>query len=220
MTDPAVSDSVRLRRVQYEAAGLDRDDLLPDPISQWRLWYAQAEEAGCVEPNAMVVSTVDDDGMPDSRYVLARGVTQAGFEFYTNYDSVKSRQLDANPNVAALFSWLQLHRQMRFRGVVARVSATESDEYFSSRPRSSQIGAWASPQSDVLVDRADLERRVAEIEARFSGVDVPRPAGWGGWRIEPITAEVWQGRPSRLHDRFRYRRDASSSEWIVERLAP
>ena len=215
-----MNDSVRVRRVQYETAGLDIGDLLPDPLAQWQHWYAQAEEAGCVEPNAMVVSTVDADGMPDSRYVLARGVSDGGFDFYTNYDSVKSDQLAANPQVSALFSWLQLHRQMRLRGVVTRLSADESDAYFASRPRPSQIGAWASPQSQVLVDRAELEQLVDETEARFADAEVPRPPNWGGYRIDVISAEVWQGRPSRLHDRFRYRRDGSSSGWVIERLAP
>lgn len=212
--------SVRDRRIQYETAGLDVGDLLPDPVAQWQHWYDQAEEAGCVEPNAMVISTVDAEGLPDSRYVLARGVSEAGFVFYTNYDSVKSAQLARNPGVAALFTWLQLHRQMKVRGTVTRVAAEESDAYFASRPRASQIGAWASPQSQPLRDRAELDARVAEAAARFEGVDViPRPEHWGGWLITPVEAEVWQGRPSRLHDRFRYRRRENGG-WVTERLAP
>ena len=219
-------DSIRDRRVQYETAGLDRDDLAADPVAQWRRWYEQAESAGCVEPNAMVVSTIAADGLPDSRYVLAREVTDDGFVFYTNYDSVKSTQLVANPGASALFTWLQLHRQMRVRGTVGRVSVEQSDAYFAGRPRSSQVGAWASAQSSVLSDRAELESHGAAIEVRFADVDVlPRPQNWGGWRISVVDAEVWQGRPSRLHDRFRYRRSETGNGgdqngWVIDRLSP
>lgn len=217
-----MNDSVRARRVQYETAGLDLGDVASDPFAQWHRWYDQAERAGCVEPNAMVVSTVGADGVPDSRYVLARGVTEAGFDFFTNYESTKSMQLTGTPAVSALFTWLQLHRQMKIRGVAVRVTEAESDEYYASRPRSSQLGAWASPQSQVLRDRAELEARVAATEASFpDGIAIPRPAHWGGWRIEISEAEVWQGRPSRLHDRFRYRRAPDAADgWIIERLAP
>jgi pyridoxamine 5'-phosphate oxidase len=215
-------DSIRDRRVQYESAGLDVADLAADPVSQWNNWYAQAEQAGCVEPNAMVISTTGLDGIPDSRYVLARGVTAAGFTFYTNYGSSKSAQLVGSPGVSALFTWLQLHRQMKIRGTVSKVSAADSDAYFASRPRASQLGAWASPQSQVLADRAELDAHVEAVARRFEDVDViPRPDNWGGWLISVVEAEVWQGRPSRLHDRFRYRRwPAASAEWVIERLAP
>ena len=211
-------DSIRSRRVQYETAGLDRADLATDPVAQWQRWYTEAEEAGCVEPNAMVISTVDSDGLPDSRYVLARGVSADGFDFYTNYDSRKSQQLKASGVASGLFTWLQLHRQLRLRGTVTRLDAAESDAYFASRPRTSQIGAWSSPQSEVLRDRQELEQLVAAVERRFGDGDIPRPPHWGGWRLQPSEMEVWQGRPSRLHDRFRYLR--LGQEWIIERLAP
>jgi pyridoxamine 5'-phosphate oxidase len=162
---------------------------------------------------------VDGDGSPQSRYLLARGADERGFSFYTNYTSAKSEQMDTNGRVAMLFTWLQLHRQVRVTGVVERLPEDESDEYFASRPRSSQIGAWASPQSQVLADRAALDARVAEMESTFAGVEVvPRPVSWGGWLMRPTMFEFWQGRPSRLHDRLRYR--AADGRWHIERLAP
>jgi pyridoxamine 5'-phosphate oxidase len=209
--------SLRDRRVQYETAGLDRDDLHPDPMTQWQRWYDEAESAGVTEPNAMTLSTIGADGIPDSRVVLARGADERGFVFYTNLESVKSRQLEAG-GASAVFAWLDLHRQVRVRGSVERVSDAESDGYFASRPRGSQIGAWASPQSRPIADRAALERLVEDTTRRFEGVDVPRPPYWGGFVLRPIAFEFWQGRPSRLHDRFRYAFVGSS--WNVERLAP
>ena len=208
------------RRVDYETAGLDVGDVDPNPLVQWQRWYDQAVQAGCVEPHAFVLSTVDGDGAPQSRYLLVRGADERGFSFFTNYESAKSTQLSAEPRAALLFTWLQLHRQVRINGVVERVPEAESDEYYRSRPRASQIGAWSSPQSQVLPDRASLEDRVAQFEQTFANVDeVPRPAYWGGWMLRPVSFEFWQGRPSRLHDRLRYGREAGG-EWVIERLAP
>ena len=212
--------SVRDRRVQYETAGLDRADLDSDPIVQWHAWYEQAASAGVAEPNAMTVATVDQYSAPDSRVVLARAVDARGFVFYTNYDSAKSQQILVNPVASAVFAWLDLHRQVRVRGTVQRIAETESDEYFASRPRESQIGAWASPQSQPIADRTIIETRMADFRAKFENQDVPRPASWGGWRLTPNVIEFWQGRPSRLHDRFNYTLDAATNQWQIQRLAP
>jgi pyridoxamine 5'-phosphate oxidase len=212
------SDAIRYRRVQYETAGLDIDDVDRDPVVQWQRWHADAFEAGVAEPNAMTLGTVDSDGTPDARIVLVRGADEHGFEFYTNYSSAKSRQLEALGAASCVFSWLDLHRQVRVRGSVERLDAASSDAYFASRPRASQIGAWASPQSEVIADRAELERLVAGVDDRFAGSDVPRPPHWGGWLLVPDMFEFWQGRPSRLHDRLRYRR--VDDTWQIARLAP
>lgn len=218
MRDAMRDDRIRNRRVQYETEGLEREQLSDDPVLQWYAWHTAALDDELAEPNAMVVSTVDLDGRPDARVVLVRHADQRGLTFFTNYESAKSHQLTARPVAAATFSWPEHHRQVRVRGRVERISDAESDDYFSSRPRASQIGAWASPQSEVLRDRHELLELVTEHDRRFHDGEVPRPPHWGGWRIVPDEWEFWQGRPGRLHDRFRYRRGADG--WRIDRLAP
>lgn len=206
-------------RSDYARAELRRADLEADPLVHLGRWIDEATEAGVVEPTAMALSTVGADGRPSSRNVLLRGLGPDGLEFFTNFTSHKAGDLDLHDGAAVLFSWLELQRQVRVTGTVERLSDERSDAYFAARPRGSQLGAWASPQSRVIADRAELEALVAEVEDRFGDAAVvPRPPHWGGYVLRPDEVELWQGRPSRLHDRFRYRR--SEGGWVVERLAP
>jgi pyridoxamine 5'-phosphate oxidase len=212
--------NLRDRRIQYETAGLNFDDLDESPVQQWHAWYIEAVEAELPEPNAMAVSTIDAEGMPDSRIVLVRGLDDDGLTFFGNYNSAKGQQIDANPVASAVFPWIGLHRQVRVRGSIEMLPRHESDAYFASRPRDSQLGAWASPQSEVIEGRDILNQRHAEFAEKFAGVEVLRPPHWGGWLLVPEVFEFWQGRPNRLHDRFRYRRDDVTQDWVIERLAP
>ncbi len=207
---------VVFERHEYETEGLERADLADDPITQFTRWYAAA--AHLDEPDAMTLATVDERGQPGARIVLLRGVDERGFVWFTNRKSRKGRELAAHPQAALVFVWLPLHRQVRVTGTVTAIDDAESDAYFATRPRDSQIGAWASAQSEVLDDRATLDHAVAEIEERYRGIEVPRPPHWGGYRLTHETLEVWQGRANRLHDRFRYSRDGET--WRIERLWP
>jgi pyridoxamine 5'-phosphate oxidase len=205
-------------RRDYEGQVLDPTSVADDPIEQVRAWLHAAREAGIYEAEAMTLSTVGEDGRPSSRYVLLRGLDDRGFSFFTNYESAKGRALAQRPYAALTFGWLAVHRAVRVEGEVEKLPAAESDAYFASRPRGAQISAWASPQSTVIGGRDELDRAMAEVEARFDGVEVPRPPHWGGFLVRPERVELWQGRLNRLHDRLRYVRDGDG--WRIERLAP
>jgi pyridoxamine 5'-phosphate oxidase len=202
----------------HEHGPLRREDLDPNPIAQFRVWLAAADGAGVPLANAIALATADASGSPSVRHVLLRGVTDQGFVFFTNHASRKGRELAANPRAAFTVLWRELDRQVCVRGPVAHLPEASSDEYFAGRPRDAQLGAWASRQSEPLADRADLERRLDETAERFDGAEVPRPSFWGGYVLTPDELELWQGQPSRLHDRFRYTRDGHA--WKVERLYP
>jgi len=220
--DPSAPDLAALRR-EYGDHGLDVPDLAPDPVSMFRQWMDDTVAAGLHEPNAMVVATVSPQGRPSSRMVLLKGVDERGFVFYTNYESRKAADIAANPGVSLLFPWHDLQRQVRVEGAASKVSAEESEAYFASRPRESQLGAWASPQSRVVASRSALDERYGGVLAQFAELDeVPVPPHWGGFRVAPYAVEFWQGRKGRMHDRLVYRRaeDDPHAPWTVDRLAP
>jgi pyridoxamine 5'-phosphate oxidase len=210
-------DVAGMRR-DYDAGALERDVLGADPIAAFERWLAAMVEAGEPDANAMVLATAAPDGTPSARTVLLRGVDARGLVFYTNRESRKGRELGANPRAALVFVWLAARRQVIVTGAVEEVSDAESDAYFATRPRGSQLAAWASPQSAPVPSRADLDAAVADVAARFAGRDVPRPPFWGGYRVVPVAVEFWQGRADRLHDRFRFERRGDG--WEVERLGP
>lgn len=214
-----LAQKLRVIRSDYARAGLAEDDLDVAPSVQIARWLDDAIRAAHPEPTAMTLATASKDGEPSARVVLLRGVDSRGLVFFTNYESAKGRDLGANPRATANLFWVLLERQIRVSGAVVEVDRAESEEYFASRPRESQIGAWASKQSDVIADRAALESRVAAVRARFGDDPIPCPPRWGGYRIALDRVEFWQGRPSRLHDRLVYVRTAAES-WRVERLSP
>ncbi|MFN8482894.1 MAG: pyridoxamine 5'-phosphate oxidase [Anaerolineae bacterium] len=200
-------------------ADLDAADLAADPIAQFRAWFAAAQADGVADAHAMTLATATADRLPSARIVLLNGVDEGGFVFYTNYESCKGRELAANPRAALVFYWPHAHRQVRVVGGVSQLRREESERYFATRPRGSQLGAWASRQSEVIAGRAALDERLAELEEAYRGRDVPCPPFWGGYRVAPEEMEFWQSRANRLHDRFRYRRTADGG-WRVERLSP
>ncbi|MEZ0484007.1 pyridoxamine 5'-phosphate oxidase [Fibrella aquatica] len=205
-------------RKDYTLNGLDQTDVSSDPFAQFQEWFQAALAAGVHEPNAMHLSTISPQGRPEGRIVLIKGLDATGFTFYTNYTSQKAASLIANPFASLTFFWPELERQVRIEGRVEKVTAIESDTYFNSRPRGSQLGAWVSHQSEVISGRDVLESRQQTLETRFADQPIPRPDFWGGFRVIPSQLEFWQGRPSRLHDRIRYRFEAGS--WLIERVSP
>ncbi len=206
-----------LRR-NYTQAGLLETDVVADPIEQFRLWFEQAVAANLLEPNAMTVATITPEGKPSARIVLLKQFDERGFVFYTNYNSQKGLEIQACPYAALVFLWGDLERQVRIEGKTELVSEAEATAYFHSRPVSSQLGAWASAQSSIIPDRAVLETKLQELEIEYRDRPIPKPPHWGGIRVIPAEIEFWQGRPSRLHDRLRYRLVAGN--WQIDRLAP
>ena len=217
---PDVRLSLADLRVTYARESLSEADVSADPILQFQHWFDQAIEAQLIEPNAMTVATVSQDGLPSARIVLLKEVEGRGFVFYTNYESRKGRELATNPHAALIFYWAELERQVRVEGSVGKVSRAQSEAYFDTRPRGSQLGAWVSRQSHAVASKAELERKLTELEAHYKGSErVPAPEFWGGFRVTPVRIEFWQGRPNRLHDRLQYslREDGS---WRIDRLSP
>lgn len=217
MATPSI-DLAALRQ-EYSQRGLDLTDLDRDPVLQFQRWMKEAHDVGIIEPNAMTLATVDEAGVLWSRTVLLKACDARGFSFFTNYNGAKAAHLAANPRAALTFWWGALERQVNITGSVSKVSRKESESYFAMRPLASQLGAWASPQSEPINGRTHLEQLFAECERRFAGGQVPCPEHWGGYRLEPSSIEFWQGRRSRLHDRFRFQRSQAGG-WVLDRLAP
>lgn len=206
-------------RKDYALQSLSEAEVKPNPLQQFQIWFDQAIAAEVPEPNAMTLATATPEGIPAARIVLLKGLDEQGFMFYTNYESRKGQELTANPRAVLVFWWAELERQVRIEGTVEKVEEAEAIAYFQSRPVGSRLGAWASNQSQVIHDRQVLEQRLQELTQQYQDQEIPKPAHWGGYRVIPTAIEFWQGRPSRLHDRLRYRQE-SGSQWKIERLAP
>jgi pyridoxamine 5'-phosphate oxidase len=219
MSDHPLDPRIAALRRDYMQRGLSETDLDPDPFRQFAAWFDDALKSKAIrEPNAMVLSTVSPEGAPRGRFVLLKGVSPEGFCFFTNYRSLKGRQLEMNPRASLTFGWIELERQVCIEGTVSKTPRAAVEAYFQTRPRGSRLGAWASPQSEIIPDRTVLESRLEEADRRFADADVPAPPEWGGYCLAPERIEFWQGRTNRLHDRLRYRKQESN--WIIERLGP
>ncbi len=205
-------------RSEYDKSGLSRQDLTANPIDFFEKWYEAASRQESEDPNAFVLSTVDEQQRPDSRVLLLKGIEDGNFLFYTNYNSTKALEIQSQPEVAMLFFWKSMQQQVRIRGKAYKISQARSEQYFATRPRASQLGAWASDQSAVVTDRAQLIEQYQDLEKKYAGVEVPMPPYWGGYEVSPEALEFWQGRESRLHDRFRY--TLSEGVWSIDRLSP
>jgi pyridoxamine 5'-phosphate oxidase len=217
---PSVHLSLADLRENYMKATLDESQVSPNPFVQFEAWFLEARQSAIKEPNAMTLATVSPDGNPSARIVLLKEFSEAGFVFFTNYESRKAHEIEANPSVALVFYWGELERQVRVEGVVQRTSRQQTESYFRKRPKGSRLGALVSRQSSVVKSRTILEAQLQELEARFRDAgEIPVPDFWGGYCVNPHTIEFWQGRPNRLHDRLRYRREGPDS-WNLERLAP
>lgn len=207
-------------RKNYTQAGLGKEEAHESPVTQFRLWLDQAIQAGITEPNAMILATNGLDGMTSARTVLLKEFDDRGFVFYTNYNSKKGMQLASNPKAALIFLWADIERQIRIEGITEKIAPHESDEYFASRPRESQLGAWASNQSTMVNSREELNQRYNQLIKEYDGKTIPRPPHWGGYRVTPNLIEFWQGRTGRMHDRIVYTLDGQTRNWKKSRLAP